>query len=79
MRQLQRAKVVSYCQYVRERMKEHLGDPTSNNVLSEEHACEAILKRLDSELTCLEDEPATAVSEGKNTITTVTSANRITA
>lgn len=79
MRQLQRAMVISYCQYVREQLKEHLGDPTSNNVLSAEEHCEAILKRLDSELACLEDEPATAVSEGKNTITTVTSANRITA
>ena len=32
---LHKAKVIGYCDYVRERLKEQLGNPTSNNVLSE--------------------------------------------
>lgn len=52
MKKMHRAMVVGYCDYVRERLKEHLGNPTSNNVLSEE-ICENILARLDKELACL--------------------------
>lgn len=46
MKMLHRALVISHCDYVRERLKEHLGNPTSNNVLSES-SCETILARLD--------------------------------
>lgn len=46
---MHKALVISHCDYVRERLKEHLGNPTSNNVLSEA-ACENILARLDKEL-----------------------------
>lgn len=53
MKKLQKAKVVGYCDYVREKLKEHLGDPTSNNVLSAE-ICENILTRLEQEQACLE-------------------------
>ena len=49
MKMLHRALVISHCDYVRERLKEHLGNPTSNNVLSES-SCETILARLDKEL-----------------------------
>lgn len=42
MKMLHRALVISHCDYVRERLKEHLGNPTSNNVLSES-SCETIL------------------------------------
>lgn len=44
-----RAAVVNYCEYVRQRLKEHLANPTSINALSEE-TCLAILDRLDREL-----------------------------
>lgn len=46
---LHKAKVIGYCDYVRERLKEQLGNPTSNNVLSES-VCENILARLDREM-----------------------------
>ena len=46
------ALVISHCDYVRERLKEHLGNLTSNNVLSES-SCETILARLDKELRLL--------------------------
>lgn len=49
MLMMQKAKVIRYCDYVRERLKEQLGNPTSNNVLSES-VCENILARLDREI-----------------------------
>ena len=49
MQKMQKAKVITYCDYVRERLKEQLGNPTSNNVLSES-VCENILARLDREM-----------------------------
>lgn len=49
VKMMHKALVISHCDYVRERLKEHLGNPTSNNVLSEA-ACENILARLDKEL-----------------------------
>lgn len=49
MQKMHKAKVITYCDYVRERLKEHLGNPTSNNVLSES-VCENILARLDREM-----------------------------
>ncbi len=52
MIKMQYAVVVSYCEYVRQRLKEHLADPTSINALSEE-TCIAILERLDNELATL--------------------------
>lgn len=49
MQMLHKALVVGYCDYVRERLKEQLGNPTSNNVLSES-VCEIIFARLDKEI-----------------------------
>lgn len=54
MKKYQKAKVLGYCDYVRERLKEHIGDPTSNNILSEE-ACLELLARLDKELKALDE------------------------
>jgi len=83
MQVMHKAMVIGYSDYVRERLKEQLGNPTSNNVLSES-VCEAILARLDRELALLNtqasaeaviDEPA-----GKETIyTTMIRANKATA
>ena len=53
MQKYQKALVLSYADYVRQRLKEHIGDPTSTNVLSEE-TCVAILERLDKELAALD-------------------------
>lgn len=53
MRKMQRAVVINYCEYVRQRLKEHLANPTSINALSEE-TCVAILDRLDRELAALD-------------------------
>ena len=44
-------KTVLYCDYVRERIKEHLGDPTSNNALSQDNREElltALVRREES-------------------------------
>lgn len=49
MKNYQKALVLSYACYVRQRLKEHIGDPTSTNVLSEETSI-AILDRLEKEL-----------------------------
>ena len=46
MRRMQRAKVVSYCDYVRVRFMEFLASPAAVSALSEE-ACTAVLNRLD--------------------------------
>lgn len=54
MKKYQKAKVLGYCDYVRQRLKEHIGDPTSNNILSEE-ACLELLARLDKELKALDE------------------------
>lgn len=48
MQMMHKAQVIGYCEYVRERLKEQLGNPTSNNVLSES-VCKTILARLDEE------------------------------
>ena len=53
MQRYQKALVLGYTDYVRQRLKEHLGDPTSTNVLSEE-TCVAILERLEKELAALD-------------------------
>lgn len=53
MKKMQRALVLSYCDYVRQRLKEHLANPTAVNALSEE-SCVAILERLDWELAVLD-------------------------
>lgn len=52
MKNMHRALVINYCIYVRQRLKEHLSNPTSTNALSEED-CIAILQRLDRELETL--------------------------
>ena len=53
MKKMQRAVVINYCEYVRQRLKEHLANPTAINALSEE-TCVAILERLDRELAALD-------------------------
>lgn len=55
MRQLQRAVVLGHCDYVRQRLKEHLANPTANNILSKEN-CAQLLARLDREMGMLEME-----------------------
>lgn len=70
MQRLHKALVIGYCDYVRERLKEHLGNPTSCNVLSET-ICETILARLDKELALLNpqdsNEKTSAEAVGKET------------
>ncbi len=64
---LQRAIILGYCDYVRERLKEHLADPVSCNVLSEE-ACTVLLDRLNRELRALDELPSSALPvPSKNT------------
>lgn len=63
MKKMQRAMVISYCDYVRQRLKEHLATPTAINALSEE-TCVAILSRLDQELAALEKAEVPRVYEG---------------
>ena len=50
----QRAQVLKYCDYVRQRLKEHLLDPASIRALSAE-SCDTILKKLDRELKALDN------------------------
>lgn len=89
MQMMQKAQVIGYCDYVRERLKEQLGNPTSNNVLSES-VCETILARLDKELDMLNtqavtDTPAVAApamdvpAEKETRYTTMIPANKATA
>lgn len=47
------AKALSYCAYVRQRLKEHLANPTAHNALSVEN-CTALLERLDRETAAME-------------------------
>lgn len=54
MQRYQRALVLGYCDYARQRLKEHLGNPTANNILSQEY-CAQLLARLDRELACIEN------------------------
>lgn len=54
MKKYQKAKVLGYCDYVRLRLKQNIGDPTSNNILSED-VCLELLARLDKELKALDD------------------------
>ena len=65
MKKMHRAVVINYCEYVRQRLKEHLADPTAINALSEE-TCIAILERLDRELAALDkfDVPKTYTGNG---------------
>lgn len=65
MKKMHRALVINYCEYVRQRLKEHLGDPTAINALSEE-TCISILKRLDYELSLIDklDVPKTYTGTG---------------
>ena len=89
MQMMHIAQVIGYCDYVRERLKEQLGNPTSNNVLSKS-VCEAILARLDKELGLMNtqaatDTPAVAVpamdvpAEKETRYTTMIPANKATA
>lgn len=53
MLKMYKAQVVGYCDYVRERLKEHLADPASNSALSKD-VCVDIMARLDRELASME-------------------------
>lgn len=66
MKKMQRALVLSYCDYVRQRLKEHLANPTAINALSEE-TCVAILERLDRELAALDKAEVPKVYIGSGT------------
>ena len=70
MQVMHKAMVIGYCDYVRQCLKEHLGNPTSNNVLSES-VCESILARLDRELALLnahaDEDRNTDETDGKET------------
>ena len=50
---MQRAKAITYADYVRQRIKEHLGNPSSTDALSQDEG-NMILKRLDTELALLD-------------------------
>lgn len=67
MKKMHRAVVINYCEYVRQRLKEHLADPTAINALSEE-TCIAILERLDHELAAIDkfDVPKTYTGSSSN-------------
>lgn len=80
MKKMYKAMVLSNCEYVEERLKEYLGNPTSNNVLSEEIS-ERILGRLDRELACLDSQTLhTTDRSGKDTkYSTMIHANKATA
>lgn len=79
MKKTQRAVVIGYCDYVRQRLKEHLGNPTAINALSEE-TCIAILDRLDRELAALDraEIPSTH-TENNSKVKMMASANEATA
>lgn len=53
MKKMQRAVLINYCAYVRQRLKEHLATPSSISALSEENSI-ALLERLDQELSALD-------------------------
>lgn len=53
MQRMERAMVLGYCDYVRQRLKEQLANPTSNNILSQE-ICTQIMGRMDRELAGLD-------------------------
>ncbi len=66
MKNMHRALVINYCIYVRQRLKEHLANPTSTNALSEED-CIAILQRLDRELETLNQSESSRGSNDDST------------
>lgn len=53
MQKMLRAVTINYCEYVRQKLKEHLATPASVSALSEEN-CFAIIERLDRELAALD-------------------------
>ena len=63
MKKMQRALVLSYADYVRQRLKELLSTPAAINALSEE-TCVTILERLDRELAALDKAEAPKVYIG---------------
>ena len=67
MKKMHRALVLSYADYVRQRLKEHLASPAAINALSEE-TCMAILERLNRELAALDkvEVPKVSIGSGSN-------------
>lgn len=65
MKKMHRALVINYCEYVRQRLKEHLADPTATNALSEE-TCIVILERLDRELAAIDNYGVPPMFNGNN-------------
>lgn len=53
MQKYQKALVLSYAGYVRQRLKEYIADPAANNSISEE-TCIAILERLEKEIAAID-------------------------
>lgn len=66
MKKMQRALVLSYGDYIRQRLKEHLANPIAINALSEE-TCVALLNRLDQELAVLDNVEVPRVYVGTDT------------
>jgi hypothetical protein len=65
MRKMHRAMVINYCEYVRQRLKEHLANPSAISALSEE-TCMNILDRLDREFAVLNQ--AEAIEGGEDDV-----------
>lgn len=59
-KKMQCALVLTFCNYVRARLMEHLGNPSASNALSEENST-TILSRLDRELDALGKEGSSYV------------------
>lgn len=53
MKKMQKAVVAGYCDYVRLRLKQYIGNPTANNILSQDN-CTLILERLNREIDFLD-------------------------
>lgn len=70
MKKMDKALVVEYIEYDRQRLKEYLGNPTSNNILSEE-TCIAILERLDREIAALNWSDNQLVSSSEDKVKTI--------
>ena len=77
MIKLQQSLAIGYCDYVRQKLKEHLHNPSSNSVLSRE-TCEDILKRMEREIACLEASAERGVCEEEKNITPIDDVRRLT-
>lgn len=74
IKKMHRAVVINYCEYVRQRLKEHLANPTAISALSEE-TCVTILERLDRELAALDQTEIPKVYIGSDSRETLLPSN----